>query len=327
MLAPFPYFGGKRRVADKVWERFGADTQNYIEPFCGSAAVLLNCPFPLKIVTLNDADGFICNFWRAVCHAPEAVAAAADWPVNEIDLFARQVWLVKQKSELAERLQADPAFYDAKIAGWWVWGACAWLGSGWCAGDGPWTVVESEIVNVADLTEKDGVKMKMPHMGDAGRGVNRKLPHLGDAGQGDVLDYTRAHLTNYMRALQSALRQARVACGDFERVLSDSVTWRHGQTAVFLDPPYGDGDVDYGNGGNASKDVAERAKQWAIAHGDDPRLRIALCGYDDLQMPGTWSPMRWKAPKGYQKSENSQAHREIVWFSPHCLRVELFTWI
>ncbi|KKM69533.1 hypothetical protein LCGC14_1449830, partial [marine sediment metagenome] len=43
LKAPFPWFGGKRRVADKVWERFG-DVPNYVEPFAGSLAVLLERP-------------------------------------------------------------------------------------------------------------------------------------------------------------------------------------------------------------------------------------------------------------------------------------------
>lgn len=43
MNAPFPYFGGKSRVADLVWSRFG-DVKNYVEPFCGSCAVLLKRP-------------------------------------------------------------------------------------------------------------------------------------------------------------------------------------------------------------------------------------------------------------------------------------------
>jgi hypothetical protein len=36
LRAPFPWFGGKSRVADLVWDRFG-DPRNYVEPFCGSA--------------------------------------------------------------------------------------------------------------------------------------------------------------------------------------------------------------------------------------------------------------------------------------------------
>ncbi len=42
MNSPFPYFGGKRTVAAAVWARLGSPAQ-YIEPFCGSAAVLLAC--------------------------------------------------------------------------------------------------------------------------------------------------------------------------------------------------------------------------------------------------------------------------------------------
>jgi hypothetical protein len=32
--APFPWFGGKSRVADDIWQRLGRPAQ-YIEPFCG----------------------------------------------------------------------------------------------------------------------------------------------------------------------------------------------------------------------------------------------------------------------------------------------------
>jgi DNA adenine methylase len=43
LKAPFPYFGGKSRVAAEVWRRFG-DVPNYVEPFFGSGAVLLARP-------------------------------------------------------------------------------------------------------------------------------------------------------------------------------------------------------------------------------------------------------------------------------------------
>ncbi len=43
LTAPFPYFGGKASVAGEVWRRFG-DVDNYVEPFCGSCAVLLARP-------------------------------------------------------------------------------------------------------------------------------------------------------------------------------------------------------------------------------------------------------------------------------------------
>ena len=78
LRAPFPWFGGKRRVAPEVWERFG-DVPNYVEPFFGSGAVLLGRPakHAAKIETVNDLDGFVANFWRSVAHDPEATAR---WP-------------------------------------------------------------------------------------------------------------------------------------------------------------------------------------------------------------------------------------------------------
>lgn len=58
LSAPFPWFGGKSRVADLVWSRFGADVPNYVEPFFGSGAVLLGRPGGAgSTETVNDKDG------------------------------------------------------------------------------------------------------------------------------------------------------------------------------------------------------------------------------------------------------------------------------
>ena len=343
LLAPFPWFGGKARVAGRVWRRFG-EVDNYVEPFCGSAAVLLACPYDLKVSTINDVDGYVSNFWRSIHSAPDDVAQWADWPVNENDLFARHVWLIRQNGELTRQLETSPDYFDAKIAGWWVWGCCSWIGTGWCSGSGPWTVEDGQVINTNGNAGRgvnrqlphlgnagrgvnrqlphlgdagQGVNRQLPHLGDAGRGVNRQLPHLGDAGRG-VCEAASHHLKEYMRALSDKLRTTRVACGDWSRVVTPSVTFRHGLTAVLLDPPYGDGAVEYSGGGNGDKRIAVQVRQWCIENGNDPQMRIALCGYDDVEMPSGWSVMRWKARKGYQVADNDQSHRETIWFSPHC---------
>lgn len=131
LQAPFPYFGGKRRVADLVWQRFG-DVASYNEPFAGSLAVLLGRPTPPRVETVNDIDSMLANFWRALQHDPDSVARYCDWPVNEADLHSRHKWLVAQLPVHAERMETDPEYFDVKIAGWWVWGQCLWIGSGWC---------------------------------------------------------------------------------------------------------------------------------------------------------------------------------------------------
>ena len=303
LTAPFPWFGGKSRVADDVWAALG-NVDNYVEPFAGSLAVLLTRPHVPRTETVNDLDGLLVNFWRAVQADPEAVARAADWPVSELDLSARHLRLVARRSELTERMAADPAAFDAQLAGWWVWGACAWIGSGWCSGEGPWVEDGGKLVL---STRGQGINRKLPHLGDRGRGINRQLPHLGDRGRGILDTFT---------ALSERLRDVRIACGDWSRVVTDSVTTRHGETAVFLDPPYFDGAIDYAEG---DRNVAHAVREWAIANGH--RIRIALAGYDgDHVMPADWREHAWKARGGYSSAdgENQNATRERVWFSPRC---------
>lgn len=43
LKTPYPWFGGKKMVAEAVWERFG-DVANSVEPFFGGGAMLLNRP-------------------------------------------------------------------------------------------------------------------------------------------------------------------------------------------------------------------------------------------------------------------------------------------
>ena len=310
LAAPFPYFGGKSLACSTVWQAFG-DVDNYVEPFCGSAAMLLGAPDGKRVETINDADGFVANFWRAVSKDDSAVAEALDWPTNETDLFARHIWLVQQSEGLLARLHADPDYYDARIAGWWAWGACNWIGRGWCSGKGPWTVVDGEVVRNAG----QGVWRQLPHL-SAGRGVNRKLPHLGDAGRG-------AFIRDWLARLGERLRDVRVACGDWTRVLTDSVTVRHGLTGVFLDPPYTKGAMDYAAGG-VGGDLASDVRRWCAENGDNKKLRIVLCGHagehDELLSHG-WSIRKWNARKGYalrsEAVENSAS--ETLWVSPACV--------
>lgn len=309
LQAPFPYFGGKARAAELVWGRFGS-VQNYVEPFAGSAAMLLAAPEEGKRVeTINDADGFVANFWRAVANTPDAVAHHADWPCSEADLEARHAWLVNRAERLRWQLE-DAEFYDAKVAGWWVWGACNWIGSGWCAGEGP------HLSNGARLF--DG--RQLPHL-SAGQGINRKLPHLGNAGRGE--HPRSAFIRGWMEALAERLRETRVTCGDWQRVVKDSVTTRHGLTGLFLDPPYTKGAMDYAAGG-VGTDLPLQVQAWCAENGGDPMLRIALCGHageHDALLARGWFIGRWTARKGYAVSDEAvqNSKDETVWFSPHCL--------
>lgn len=379
LKAPFPYFGGKSRIADLVWQRFGI-VENYVESFFGSGAVLLACPHPGHTETVSDADGLLANFWRALQFDPDAVAFYADWPVNEADLHARHRWLVDRRS-MVEDLMQDPDWYDARAAGWWVWGISQWIGTGWCprsdnlsgtlarkrpAIGGRGHPGDVGGVHRRGLTKggelwkqhpmlggdrhdgmgvhKKSLGRKMPFiaspspdrkqygLGIHGKRLSQKIPKIEANGTGndglsggvmcrEYKDEPSA-LYDYFRALAARLRRVRVTCGDFERILGPSVTWRHGMTAVFLDPPYADAEhaIEYSGGGN----VWARVTAWCEANGGNPLLRIALCGYE-----GTWSPpagweaIKWRTPGGYGSQGNGRgrenAAREVIWFSPACI--------
>jgi site-specific DNA-adenine methylase len=340
LAAPFPWFGGKSGACELVWQAFG-EVQNYVEPFAGSAAMLLGAPSVSRIETINDADGFVANFWRAIHADPEAVADAADWPCNENDLFARHSWLVRQTQNMTEKLHADPEWFDAKIAGWWCWGAANWIGSGWCGGQGPWIHDGEKLVDRRQLPHLGnagrginrqlphlgnagrGINRQLPHLGDAGQGINRQLPHLGDAGQGD----RRQFIFDWFNHLHDRLRDVRVTCGDWSRVVKDSVTVRHGLTAVFLDPPYFKGEMDYAAGGVGTNLPAD-VQAWCSANGLNKKMRIVICGHSgehDALIEKGWTARKWTARKGYATTDEAveNSASETIWCSPHCIPEKL----
>lgn len=347
LKAPFPWFGGKSRAAELVWSRLG-DVGNYVEPFAGSLAVLLARPHEPRIETVNDRDTYLANFWRAVQCDPEAVARHADWPVSEADLQARHRWLVEQ-TDFRERVLADAEFFDAKIAGWWVWGISQWIGAGWCSRP-DWTGrgsggrcprgINTDRYNQRPVLGSSGNgihastnwaghldgKHKRPVLNHGARGVVNvgKRPHLSGHGSTGVhRDLPLEAIVNWMNDLCARLRRVRICCGDWARVVTPSCTWKLGGgqlTGVFLDPPYTFAMRDsrlY----SIEQDIAGVVRAWAIENGSNRNLRIALCGLDgEHEMPAPWQKQYWRAPRGYS---NKGPRREVIWFSPWCLTPQI----
>ena len=150
---------------------------------------------------------------------------------------------------------------------------------------------------------------------DTGMGVNRPSTDLME----------------YMEALTARLRFVRVCCGDWSRVVTAGALAHGSAVGVFLDPPY---DPQLRNDSLYNTDemgLSDAVRVWCVENGDNPRYRIALCGYDgehnELEARG-WSVVAWKANGGYSNFGNSHGgnnqnkHKERIWFSPYCLQPE-----
>jgi DNA adenine methylase len=291
---PFPYFGGKSSVAPLVWPRFGAsEIANYVEPFCGSAAMLLARPGfreGANHEVINDADGFVANFWRAMSLCPEEVIGWADRPVMEVDLSAASGLLYPLRDDLAARLREDMNFCDPKVAGLWVWGVSAMI-----AGPARWP--------------REHVYYQVPTTG--GRGIHG----------------TQNTRRGFLEALVKRLSRVKVICGDWRRVCTDSFTTQLGRTAIFFDPPYLTSESVY-----SASAVYQQVVEFCLERGGDPQLRIALCGYEgegaDELVGAGWSEIAWQSNGGYgncrKSGKNENNKRERIWFSPHCLNEGMF---
>jgi DNA adenine methylase len=102
---PFPYFGGKQRIADRIVAQF-PEHGHYVEPYCGGLSVLAAKPRS-RMETVNDLDGQLMRFWRVLRDRPDDLARACaltpharaehegsrDRDVDDDIEAARRVWV------------------------------------------------------------------------------------------------------------------------------------------------------------------------------------------------------------------------------------------
>lgn len=376
IIAPFPWVGGKRRIAHEVWQRFG-DVDSYIEPFYGSGAVHLARPdwHIHRREVVGDLSCYVINAWRSIAWAYRETAYWADWPISHFDLTARRNWLMAWADKHRRHFLSSPFYHHPQAAGFWIWGTSCWIGeSSYCASSSkrraPVNRRQVRKGKIPHITEPHGVNAaragsvgKRPAIGSnhgifadgncpkvgAGNGGARKagvgtrpqiigmpgvnaigtIPRLterngvhaygGVTGQG-------ARLMPWFQAISARLRQVHLLHGDWRQCVASpsALGVRAGMPSVagvFLDPPYAiaertarlyDTDAD-GNG------LAQDVQDWAIANGDNPRLRIALCaGRNGLDMPPDWTVYQWQTA-GHV--EGGRDRTEFVYFSPACLPV------
>lgn len=289
LKAPFPYFGGKSRVADKVWDALG-NVNRYYEPFFGSGAVLLSRPNfdqGSHYECVCEINGLLANAWRSIKHDPEKVIEFCDWPVSHVDLQARIKHMHEQKDSLTNSLKNDPSFCDAKIGSYFIY-----------------------CMSIASAAE-------------ALRSNSRAIPklhrRLGVVGRIDI--------PKEIDALFCRLKRVAICCGDWSRICGTSIDKMGGVVGIFFDPPYSANLIDkeiYGK--EIDWTVADRVREWCISYGQRDDFRIVLAGYDehDSLADHGWRCEKWKAHGGLSniaKGGRSINHmRETLWYSPHCLR-------
>ena len=292
LQAPFPYFGGKSKVTTQVWDALGS-VGHYLEPFFGSGAVLLNRPHKPKVETINDKDGFVANAWRGIKYAPDEVAAHCDWPVNHADLPARRKHLMKNEQELLSKLIADHKYFDAELAGYWIWGMGCWIGAGFTTS----AIDDKKIGN-------------RPHIANGGTGVHK-------AGVTDIY--------KWFDALSERLRRVRVVCGDWTKLCGGNWQDNKGTCGMFFDPPYGVTDRADCYHCDDTTTVAAAVNAWCLRRGELDTHRLVLAGYysehENLLQHG-WTVKKWKATGGYSVKGSrgeENAEREALFFSPYCI--------
>lgn len=212
-------------------------------------------------------------------------------------------------------------------------------------------------VNHAGAREP-GVARDRPHLSGNGQGVNRpgvREPGVLDPAPTDAADLhrldhvdwgaayhdtTMPELVRWFRHLAARLRHVRVLNGDWSRLVTTGAAWTlpvrqgKGPAGVFLDPPYAD---TAGRASNLyaseSLTVAHDVRDWCLAHGDDPKFRIVLAGFDgehgDTLVDAGWTAHEWftaghltggMANIGTSNDHaGHQQHRERLWASPHCV--------
>jgi hypothetical protein len=281
----FWYAGGKRLAAAYVWRALG-NPRTYVEPFAGSAAVLMGRPVShfdgeRRIEVVNDANGRLVNLYRAIAADPEAVWRAAQGPRALLDLNARHKALTAALPALTERLTADPRWCDPEMAGWQLY-TLRYAAHPQAAMDEGRAVIGRPAINPSPVTP------------------------------GQIADVA-ARLT---------CSRLLILCGDWTKTVTPKLT-ENGPVGVFLDPPYLSAQRQDGLYAAAAtpgdgRAAAAACRQWAIEAAARPGWRIVLAGYADEGRPDGWTEVAWSSAAG-----GDSRHAERLWLSPGC-RVAAF---
>lgn len=243
----------------------------------------------------------------------------------------------------------DAEYFDAKAAGWWVWGISLWIGGGWCSEQkADWTQIPKNSdssgggrgVSAQRATIPD--KRPMAKYGSSGIatgcGVSAQrlntgqIPMVGGLGERAAGTSkqrspmpTAGRLSDWFAALAHRLDRVVVLNRDWTSAVTPSLLadtpsgpGERINRCILLDPPYRTdrrkADLYGSDADGTSDDVAAASYEWAVEHGD--RYRIAYCAHeDDFPVPVGWESLT----RGFAGHRTGHAGTsDIVMFSPAC---------
>lgn len=283
----FPWFGGKRWLVSELWPRLGPDVRRYIEPFAGGLAMLLGRPGGARPKFQE-----VCNDeYGHLVNAWRSLQKHPDLVASLCQGFLHEADLHARTRTLL-KLELEVKDKVMKDPDW-----CDPMLGAW------WLYCVSNHINTSVIFT--GHQCKPNTMA---AGVNRR-------------DWVaEAHL------VFERIRNVRFLCGDFARVLTPcELETSKGITAVYLDPPYDQGDQRVYGTDAKGKSTFARCVDWVTANATNPTLRIALSGYSSCYGQAEMEAAGMKrldltARRGFAKNDNCK--REALWLSPACINME-----
>lgn len=112
MKSPFPYLGGKSRLAAKIVSMLPPNHDCYCEPFCGAAWVFFNKE-PSRCEVLNDMNGELMRFFRVMQNHLEEFVRYFRFAIVSREMF--ELEKIKDPRTLTDIQRAARFFYLQKL--------------------------------------------------------------------------------------------------------------------------------------------------------------------------------------------------------------------
>jgi DNA adenine methylase len=216
MRPPFPYYGGKGRLAPWIASLLPPHRM-YVEPFAGSAAVLFAKPPSLHEV-LNDLDRNVVAFFRVLREQREDLVDALRLTPYARDEYAAATLADEDLADL-ERARR---FFVRTTQGFNAAGNCDGRSGSWSNGDRPERASKAvQIANLVDRLHQHAARLRavvvdsrpaeqvIAAYDDADVAMYIDPPYLGETRTG--LDKAKRRKADYRHDMPSARQHAELA--------------------------------------------------------------------------------------------------------------------